>query len=119
MDINEYSKLALRTANDLGQTGDLIHAALLITSEGGEVADVIKKNFAYGRPLDRIHLLEELGDLVWGINLMIKTADLTWDQVLGANIAKLEKRYPDLRFNAEHAVNRHAQPEQDAINKVL
>ena len=37
MDINEYSKLALRTANDLGPTGDLIHAALLIASEGGEV----------------------------------------------------------------------------------
>ena len=119
MDINEYSELALRTANDLGPTGDLLHAALLISSEAGEVADVVKKNFAYGKSLDRIHLLEELGDLAWGMNLMIKTAGLTWGQVLGANIAKLEKRYPDLRFSAEHALNRHSQLELDAINKVL
>ena len=119
MDINKYSELALRTANDLGPTGDLIHAALLITSEGGEVADVVKKHFAYGKSLDRIHLLEELGDLAWGMNLMIKSAGLTWEQVLGANIAKLEKRYPDLKFNAGHATNRQVQLELDAINQVL
>ena len=119
MDINEYSKLALRTANDLGPTGDLIHAALLIASEGGEVAGVVKKHYAYGRPLDTIHLIEEIGDCMWGINLLLKTIDVTWEEVMEVNIAKLEARYPDLRFDDKHSLNRDKVREEAAIRGVL
>ncbi len=119
MDINEYSKLALRTANDLGPTGDLIHATLLITSEAGEIADVVKKHYAYGRPLDIIGLIEEIGDCVWGINLLLKTIDVTWEEVMEVNIAKLEARYPDLRFDDKHSLNRDKVREEAAIRGVL
>jgi NTP pyrophosphatase (non-canonical NTP hydrolase) len=119
MDINEYSKLALRTANDLGPTGDLIHATLLITSEGGEIADVIKKHYAYGRPLDTIHLIEEVGDCMWGINLLLKTIGVTWEEVMEVNIAKLAARYPDLCFDDGHSLNRDKVREEAAIRGVL
>ena len=119
MELNEYSIKSLRTANDLGPTGDLIHAALLITSEAGEIADVIKKHYAYGRPLDTIHLIEEVGDCVWGINLLLKTIGVEWSEVLDVNIAKLEARYPDLRFNDQHSVNRDKVREEAAIRGVL
>lgn len=119
MDINEYSKLALRTANDLGPTGDLIHATLLITSEGGEIADVVKKHYAYGRHLDTIHLIEEIGDCMWGINLLLKTIGVTWEEVMEANIAKLDARYPDLRFDDKHSLNRDKVREEAAIRGVL
>lgn len=119
MELNEYSRKSLRTANDLGPTGDLIHAALLITSEAGEIADVIKKHYAYGRPLDTIHLIEEVGDCVWGINLLLKTIGVEWSEVLDVNIAKLEARYPDLRFNDQHSVNRDKVREEAAIRGAL
>lgn len=119
MDINTYSKLAIRTANDLGHTMDLVHGALLITSEAGEVADAIKKHVAYGRELDVTHLAEELGDSCWAINLLITKLGLTWEQVLAGNIAKLEARYPDLKFSAEHATDRNKEAEIEAIAKVL
>jgi len=115
MDINTYSALALRTANSLGQDGDRIHATLGIVSEAGEIADTVKKSFAYGKKLDKDNLLEECGDLVWFLNLMIHNLDLTWEQVLAANIAKLEKRYPNLRFDAEHALNRNKQVEIEGL----
>ena len=118
MDIQEYSRLALRTATKLGHNGDMLHAALLIASEAGEVAGVVKKTHAYGRPMDYPHMLEELGDLIWGINLMIKTMGFSWENVLDSNIAKLEARYPNLRFDAEHATHRNKDAENAAMATV-
>lgn len=115
MDFERYTGLALRTANNLGPEGDLLHATLGITSEGGEIADTVKKHLAYGKPLNTQNLVEELGDLAWFMTLMMKTLGVSWGQVLSANIAKLETRYPDLTFDAEQATNRDKQLELEAI----
>lgn len=115
MDTNTYSKLALRTAADLGEQGDLTHAILGITSEAGEIADAYKKHFAYGKDLNRDAILEEVSDLAWFMNLLIHRLGSTWEDVLASNVAKLEKRYPDLRFNSEHATNRDTKAEQKAF----
>jgi hypothetical protein len=56
---------------------------------------------------------------VWGINLLLKTIGVEWSEVLDVNIAKLEARYPDLRFNDQHSVNRDKTREEAAIRGVL
>lgn len=119
MDMNEYSRLALRTKNELGPTGNLIHATLGITSEAGEIADLVKKHYAYDKPLDIPALLGEIGDQVWFLNLLVSELGLTWDQVLEANIAKLEKRYPNLRFDAVHATQRDTAAEDRAVEAFI
>lgn len=108
MDINTYSKLALRTANDMGDIKlDLLHAASGIAGESGEIIDIVKKYVFYKRDaVDTAKLVDELGDELWYINLMIAKLGVTWEQVLAANIAKLETRYPNLRFDSENAVQR-------------
>lgn len=184
---SEYIPLALRTVNDLGHEGNIDHACMLLLPEAVEVVDVVKKNFAYGRPLDTAHLMEELGDYMWGLNLLLKEmgrqdlwgaveeayetksmlnpvcsdlanqviwlgvctgllvshakcsntsvnaiatmdnlckslgaimvfAGLTLDQVLDANIAKLEARYPDLRFDPDRAINRDLEAEKGVLD---
>lgn len=117
MEVKEYAALAIRTANL--ETAPMCHAAMGIAGEAGEIADVVKKVVFHTKPLDRSHLLEEVGDLLWYVNLMIHTLDSSWGEVMAANIAKLEARYPDLRFDAERANNRDTAAEQAAINKVL
>lgn len=116
MDINTYSKLAIRTAN-----GDrpLLNAALGIGGESGEILDHLKKVSFHNKPMDTQHLIAEAGDLMWYLNLLIVTLGFTWDQVLEANIAKLEARYPDLRFDPDKANNRDTDKEAEAIAKVL
>jgi NTP pyrophosphatase (non-canonical NTP hydrolase) len=47
----------------------ILHAILGIASESGEIVDVYKKQFAYGKPMDLINLDEEFGDLLWYIQL--------------------------------------------------
>jgi NTP pyrophosphatase (non-canonical NTP hydrolase) len=71
MNFAEYSPLALRTAKQLTSEQNLRHAAILMISEAGEIADAIKAFAIYGKPLDRVNLLEEVGDLLWGLNLHI------------------------------------------------
>lgn len=120
MEANQYSELALRTAKDFGDVNmDLMHAAAGMAGEAGEVVDVVKKVVFYGKKVDRQHLIEEMGDQLWYINLMIKKLGSTWAEVFEANIAKLEARYPGLRFDADKAINRNTDAEAEAISKVL
>lgn len=116
MTLDEYGPLALRTLNDLDDgKANLAHMALGITGEAGEVADVIKKHYAYGKPLDAQHLIEEVGDIMFYMNGLLDELGIEWGEVLARNIAKLEARYPDLRFNANHAINRDVNAEQKAM----
>lgn len=63
----EYQPLAHRTLNDLGTyEANAIHMEAGITGEMlGEVVDILKGNFAYKKPLDLVHLGEEIGDTSW------------------------------------------------------
>lgn len=116
MTLDEYGPLALRTLNDLDDVkANLAHMALGITGEAGEVADVIKKHYAYGKTLDVQHLVEEVGDIMFYLNGLLAEVDVEWSEVLELNIKKLEARYPDLRFNADHAINRDVNAEQKAM----
>lgn len=120
MDAQQYSELALRTAKQFdGENMDLMHAAAGMAGEAGEVVDAVKKIIFYGKPVDRKHLIEEMGDQLWYINLMISKLDSSWSEVFEVNIAKLEARYPGLRFDADKAINRNTDAEAKAISKVL
>lgn len=116
MNLDQYSLLAIRTLNDLESSeANLAHMALGITGEAGEVADIIKKHYAYGKSLDTLHLVEEIGDIMFYLNGLLAELDVEWSEVLGVNIKKLEVRYPDLKFNADHAINRDVDAECEAM----
>ena len=95
MDTKLYSVLAMRTAKPMEPNDDMMHAALGIAGEAGEFADAVKKVLVYGRQVDRENLIEELGDLLWYINLAVNVLGETFENVMIANIAKLAVRYPD------------------------
>ena len=116
MDIQEYGDYQVRIITDLGDhQKNLMHMAAGISGEAGEVLDGIKKTFAYGKPIDRAHLIEELGDILFYVNGMIALLDTSWDEVLTTNIRKLEARYPSGTFNADHAINRDTVAEKAAM----
>lgn len=89
-----------------GYSEDLMHAVIGIASESGELLDAIKKNFAYGKPLNQENLLEEAGDLLFYFTALCLIQSWTLEQVAAANMNKLMKRYPDGVFNALHAIQR-------------
>ncbi len=104
MTINEYQKLALRTANQVGDTL-IINGALGLCGESGEVADIIKKVYFQGHVLDKEKVIEELGDVAWYIAVMAHALETDLETVLTNNIEKLKRRYPD-GFSEELSINR-------------
>jgi len=83
----------------------LLHAALGLATEAGEFQDALKKHLFYGKPLDTVNLVEELGDLCWYLAIAMDTLGVPFEEVLTRNIAKLRARYPE-KFTEAHALTR-------------
>lgn len=91
----------------------LLHSGMGISGEAGELLDALKKHFFYGKALDRAHVIEELGDIMWYINLMLDELDIPMGEVLQKNIHKLRNRYGGQKFGsyAEMKVDREKEKE--------
>lgn len=76
------------------EKANIAHAAMGIGSEAGEIMTTVKRHFAYNQPLDRVNIKEELGDLLYFMQMLMNATDMTLEQVMMENMAKLEKRYP-------------------------
>ena len=96
---------------------NLCHAILGLVTESGELADVLKRAFFYGKgaeSVDKNHIIEELGDLGYYWALACYTMGVTPEEVRSANIAKLRARYPN-KFSTEDAYNRDTKKEMEAL----
>lgn len=105
MTINEYQKLALRTANHKNNEERLLNGALGLAGESGEVTDLIKKWKFQGHDLDHLTVINELGDVCWYISLIATAIGTDLETVMQFNIDKLKTRYPD-GFEIEKSINR-------------
>ena len=72
-----------------------LHMAVGIVGEAGELIDAIKKAVIYRKPLDRVNVVEELGDLEFYMEGLRKKLNITREETLIGNIDKLGKRYAD------------------------
>ncbi len=95
MNINEYQKLANRTANhSLRAETRRITAALGLAGESGEIADIIKKNVGQGHDLNADDIVDELGDVLWYVAELADALGTTLEEVATRNVEKLMRRYP-------------------------
>lgn len=124
---NQYQELALRTeetppfvvapgasAEENLAIARLMHAGAGLSSESGEIWDQVKKHLIYGKPLDKLNIIEEAGDQLWYLALALKAVGGTMQQAMEMNIAKLEKRYGD-KFSKEKALNRDLDAERQVL----
>ena len=72
----------------------MLHSAVGISGEAGELLDAIKKTWVYGKALDHDNVIEELGDIEFYMEALRGLLGVTRDEIIAANVAKLEKRYP-------------------------
>lgn len=106
MTLDEYQELAARTlGRDLTHEQQLANAALGLTGESGEVADIIKKHLFHATPLDQEALVKELGDCLWYLGAFATVLGLSLDDIAQRNIDKLRRRYPE-GFDPERSRNR-------------
>lgn len=109
MEAYAYQESALRTINKkLEKSELLVNAALGLSGESGEVADLIKKWKFQGHDLDTEKVAEELGDVCWYIALACFCIGLGLEDVMEMNIDKLKARYPE-GFDTNKSLNRKEQ----------
>lgn len=87
----------------------LLTAAIGLSAEGGEFAEIPKKILFQGKPYNeesRFHMKRELGDIMWYWINACRALDLDPNDVIAENVRKLESRYPGGSFDAHYSENR-------------
>lgn len=85
---------------------NILHMAVGISGESGELLDAIKKAAIYAKPLDRENVIEELGDLEFYMQGLRSALGISREQTLMANLLKLQKRYSSGTYSNQQAQDR-------------
>ncbi len=72
---------------------ELLHAAIGIAGEAGELLDAVRKHVFDGQPLDEDNVIEELGDLCFYLEAAMQVMNAFRYEIEQENQAKLSKRY--------------------------
>lgn len=116
--IEHHRTMVEDLASDLYHTElvekDVMHAALGVATEGGEVLDVVKKALFYGRPIDLLNLDEEMGDLLWYVHLYCIHRGKSLADLLEMNERKLRARFGH-KWSQQSAENRNLSNEREAM----
>src|SRR5574343_243201 len=76
----------------------LLTGALGLSSESGELVEIVKKVLFQGKPLTedtKFHLKRELGDIIWYWINACRALSLYPNDVIQENVNKLSARYPE------------------------
>ena len=124
MDATQYKENALiLEARDFGPAAKrlqdenvtrLLHASTGLCTEAGELQDVLKRHIFYGTPIDKVNLMEEAGDMMWYLAVLCDALDISIEDAMDKNIAKLRKRYGH-KFTEAAAVNRDVKSERKIL----
>ena len=94
MDMDEYQKKALSTAQDQGY--ELLQRTLGLVGESGEIADKLKKWYrddkADPAKLDKKAIASELGDTLWYVATLADWLGYRLSEIAGGNVDKLQDR---------------------------
>ena len=92
----------------------LLHAGLGLGTEVAEIQDALKKHYFYGKPLDKVNLAEEMGDVFWYLAILADELGVSFEETMDKNIAKLKKRYGE-KFTNDKAINRNVAEERKIL----
>lgn len=88
MKLTEYIKQSERTLNNLGKKLNVLHASLGLSTELGELLDIYKRNIFYKKPLDLVHIKEELGDIMWYLAILYREFEINPENEIINTITK-------------------------------
>ena len=110
----DFSSMSQRLQEE--STVRLLHGAVGLSTESAEILDAMKKHIFYGKPLDKVNLVEELSDQFWYIAIMLSELGVDLDTVLEKNLAKLKSRYGS-KFTEASALERNLEAERSILEE--
>jgi len=112
MNLNSYQEAALQTASHIDtfevktENIQVLRGILGVCGESGEMMEHMKKVMFQGHSLDRIKLIDELGDTLWYCAYLARALGMDLTAVAHLNLAKLHGRYPEGHFTRERSTRR-------------
>ena len=96
MNLDEYQRLALRTAASKDKKNELFHLLLGLCGEAGEIAEkskkIVRDKGSDFSQWDREDVSKELGDVLWHVAVIADYFNIPLNEVGEKNIAKLADR---------------------------
>lgn len=112
-DYTKNTEIYIDRINELKSVGvdvsRLTTAAIGMSSETGEFAEIVKKILFQGKPWNeenRDHLIIELGDVMWYMAQACIALGVRFDDIVIRNSIKLAARYPEGEFTITRSENR-------------
>lgn len=88
------------------QQAHILHMAIGVAGEAGELLDAIKKFVVYQKTLDVENVVEELGDLEFYMQGLRSALNIKREETISHCTAKLSVRYSGLKYSNEAAQHR-------------
>jgi len=101
------------------QQAHLLHMAVGVSGEAGELLDVVKKHCVYQKQIDIPHIIEEAGDILFYLTGLLNELDLSLEDCIDANREKLSRRYASGRYSNEQAIARADKVEEVKQEKTI
>jgi len=112
-DYTKNTEIYIDRINELKSIGvdvsRLTTAAIGMSSETGEFAEIVKKILFQGKPWNKEnqeHLIIELGDVMWYMAQACIALGVRFDDIAIRNSVKLAARYPEGEFRITRSENR-------------
>jgi len=84
----------------------LVHMAMGVSGEAGELLDAVKKATIYRKPLDKENIIEECGDILFFVQGILNYYSLDIMDAIYENRKKLALRYSEGKYSNEQAQQR-------------
>lgn len=92
-----------------------VHAHTYIIIEGARLLDLVKKERAYGKPVDLHAARQHTANLIGAVMTVCESLFVDPSKMFETNIAKLAQRYPE-KFTEENAAARNLDAERAALS---
>lgn len=93
---------------------DIVHGIIGKATEAGEMLEALFSALIESKPLDRVNVIEEVGDGLWYDAIILSALRTTFDESQRINIAKLRARFPE-KFTTTDAIDRDISHERKVL----
>ena len=101
------------------QQAHLLHMAVGVSGEAGELLDAVKKHCVYQKQIDIDNIKEEAGDILFYLTGLLNELDMSLEDCIIANREKLSKRYASGSYSNEQAISRADKEEEVKQEKTI
>lgn len=108
MEFKDYqNKIYRAIPNHESQKDEILHWAIGLSEECGEVMSVLKHHYYGGEDFNREEMIKEIGDVLWYTAALCTAAGVNMDSIAKLNVEKLLHRFPDEVFDDSRSADRH------------